>query len=41
VKSSITIGGPDGTVITHPHISGLIGLDPPGIDLSVEEIYRG
>jgi len=32
--------GPDGAVITHTHISGLIRLEPPGIELAVEEIYR-
>jgi Uma2 family endonuclease len=31
--------GPDGAVITHTHISGPIPLDPPGIELSVEELY--
>jgi len=32
--------GSEGAIVTHPHISGLIRLDPPGIELSVEEIYR-
>ena len=30
----------DGGVITHTHIAGQIRLDPPGIDLSVEEFYE-
>jgi Uma2 family endonuclease len=32
--------GPDGAIVTHTHVSGSIRLDPPGIGLSVEEIYR-
>jgi Uma2 family endonuclease len=31
--------GADGVVLTHTHVSGRIPLDPPGIELSVEEIY--
>jgi Uma2 family endonuclease len=30
--------GSDGAIVTQPHISGLIQLDPPGIELSVAEI---
>jgi len=31
----------DGTIVTHTHVSGLIRLDPPGINLAVEDIYGG
>jgi hypothetical protein len=31
--------GADGAVVTHTHVSGLIRLDPPGIDLAVAAIY--
>jgi Uma2 family endonuclease len=31
--------GSDGAIVTHAHISGLIRLDPPGIEFVVDEIY--
>lgn len=31
--------GAEGAVVTRTHVSGLIRLDPPGIELAVEEIY--